>query len=54
MERRAFGLVVLALIGRYISTIPLFLGYFWMLWDPNKQTWHDKIANCLVVPAQRR
>jgi uncharacterized RDD family membrane protein YckC len=37
-------------IGRYISAIPILLGYFWMLWDPNKQTWHDKIANSVVVP----
>jgi uncharacterized RDD family membrane protein YckC len=38
-------------IGRIVSTIPIFLGYFWMLWDGNKQTWHDKIANSVVVPA---
>jgi uncharacterized RDD family membrane protein YckC len=41
-------------IGRIISAIPIFLGYFWMLWDPNKQTWHDKIANSVVVPAAGR
>jgi uncharacterized RDD family membrane protein YckC len=27
-----------------------FLGYFWMLWDPEKQTWHDKVAGTFVVP----
>jgi uncharacterized RDD family membrane protein YckC len=37
-------------IGRILSTIPIFLGYFWMIWDPQKQTWHDKIANSVVVP----
>ena len=37
-------------IGRILSTIPFLLGYFWMLWDPQKQTWHDKIANSVVVP----
>lgn len=25
------------------------LGYFWMLWDDKKQTWHDKIAKSVVV-----
>src|SRR5882757_10863329 len=34
-------------IGRYfariLSTIPCLLGYFWMLWDSEKQTWHDKL-----------
>ena len=25
------------------------LGYLWMLWDTNKQTWHDKIVSSVVV-----
>ena len=25
------------------------LGWFWMLWDPDRQTWHDKIAGTIVV-----
>jgi uncharacterized RDD family membrane protein YckC len=37
-------------LGRYISAIVILLGYFWMLWDPQKQTWHDKMANSVVVP----
>ncbi len=37
-------------IGRIVSAIPFFLGYFWMLWDKEKQTWHDKFANTVVVP----
>jgi uncharacterized RDD family membrane protein YckC len=40
-------------IGRYfarwLSSIPLGLGYFWMLWDDKNQTWHDKLARTLVV-----
>ena len=42
-------------IGRYfariLSAIPCYLGYFWMLWDPEKQTWHDKIVSSVVVKA---
>lgn len=42
-------------LGRYfaqiLSAIPLGLGYFWMLWDSKKQTWHDKLAGTLVVYA---
>ena len=41
-------------IGRYfarwLSTIPCFLGYFWMLWDKEKQCWHDKLVGSVVVP----
>jgi uncharacterized RDD family membrane protein YckC len=33
-----------------VSQIPCYLGYFWMLWDPEKQTWHDKVAGTYVVP----
>ncbi len=40
-------------IGRYFATIlsglACYLGYFWMLWDPQKQTWHDKLVNSVVV-----
>ena len=45
-----FGRAFLRYIGRIVSAIPLFLGYFWMLWDKEKQTWHDKFANSVVVP----
>jgi uncharacterized RDD family membrane protein YckC len=38
-------------ISRILSTIPILLGYFWMLWDGEKQTWHDKLAGSVVVPA---
>jgi uncharacterized RDD family membrane protein YckC len=26
-----------------------YLGYLWMLWDGDKQTWHDKVAGTLVI-----
>jgi uncharacterized RDD family membrane protein YckC len=34
-----------------LSALPCFLGYFWMLWDPRKRTWHDIVADSLVVRA---
>jgi uncharacterized RDD family membrane protein YckC len=37
-------------ISHIISAIVLLLGYFWMLWDPEKQCWHDKFAGDVVVP----
>lgn len=36
--------------ARWLSTLPLLLGYFWMLWDSEKQTWHDKLTTAVVVP----
>ncbi len=32
-----------------VSGIVLLLGYLWMLWDPRKQTWHDKAAQSLPI-----
>jgi len=37
-------------IGKIVSSIACLIGYLWMLWDPEKQTWHDKFANSVVVP----
>jgi hypothetical protein len=34
-----------------LSALLCFLGFFWMLWDRRKQTWHDMVANSLVVRA---
>ena len=36
--------------GRWVSAIACLLGYFWMLWDKEMQTWHDKFATDVVVP----
>ena len=43
--RRGF---VRALV-RLVSEFVLYLGYLWMLWDPKRQTWHDKAVNSIVV-----
>jgi uncharacterized RDD family membrane protein YckC len=45
-----FSRGVLRYFARWLSAIVFFLGYFWMLWDSEKQTWHDKIAGAVVVP----
>jgi uncharacterized RDD family membrane protein YckC len=45
-----YGRGLLRYIARFLSAIVFFLGYFWMLWDPEKQTWQDKIAGTVVVP----
>ena len=35
--------------GKILSTIAIFLGFLWVIWDERKQGWHDKIANTHVV-----
>jgi uncharacterized RDD family membrane protein YckC len=44
LVRGLSGLFSFAVIG---------LGFFWMLKDPEKQTWHDKIAGTYVVKVPR-
>lgn len=39
-------------IGTIISAIPLLLGYFWVLWDPKNEAWHDKIAGTKVIKVE--
>ncbi|MCL4367306.1 RDD family protein [Patescibacteria group bacterium] len=36
-------------IGKFLSAMILGLGYFWAMWDKNRQAWHDKIADTYVV-----
>ncbi len=40
-------------IGRgfmgYVSGFLCYLGYLWMLWDDNNQTWHDKVVDSIVI-----
>lgn len=41
--------VLREVIGKLVSVITLLIGFLWMLWDPNSQTLHDKIAKTYVV-----
>ena len=37
------------IIGKIVSTIFIFLGYIWILFDGKRQGWHDKISSTYVV-----
>jgi uncharacterized RDD family membrane protein YckC len=45
-----YGRAFIRWLGRIVSGIPCYLGYLWMIWDQEKQTWHDKLATTVVVP----
>jgi uncharacterized RDD family membrane protein YckC len=45
-----YGKAFLRYIGRIASGAICYLGYLWVIWDKEKQGWHDKIANTVVVP----
>ena len=48
-QRPTLSQALLRFIGYWLSAIPLFLGFLWILWDRNKQGWHDKLAKTVVV-----
>lgn len=43
------GAFLKEVIGRMANGLVFNLGYLWMLWDANKQTWADKIAGTIVI-----
>jgi uncharacterized RDD family membrane protein YckC len=43
---QAFGR---GMFANYISASVCWLGYLWMLWDPRRQCWHDKVVDSLVI-----
>lgn len=40
-------------LAAWLSTVALFLGFLWILWDPERQSWHDRIAGTVVVKLPR-
>lgn len=38
-----------SLFAMFLSSALFYLGYLWMLWDREKQTWHDKVVGAIVV-----
>jgi uncharacterized RDD family membrane protein YckC len=43
------GKAILRIIGYAISGIVFYLGFLWIIFDGNKQGWHDKIAGTYVI-----
>lgn len=48
-EKLNYPSAIVRYIGYLVSSLPLALGYIWMLWDKKKQTWHDKLAGTIVI-----
>ena len=36
-------------IGYFVSSLFLYLGFFWVILDKNNQAWHDKIVKTFVI-----
>ncbi|QUH22219.1 RDD family protein [Alkaliphilus sp. B6464] len=42
-------MLIREIIGKYISGFFLSLGFIWILFDDEKQGWHDKIVSTVVI-----
>jgi uncharacterized RDD family membrane protein YckC len=40
-------------VASLLSALIFALGYFWAWWDPQRQTWHDRIAGTRVVKSTK-
>ena len=40
-------------VGRFVCGLTLGLGYLWVIWDPKKQGFHDKIGKSIVVKVKK-
>jgi len=43
-RRIAWGWLVVGVLG---------LGFLWIVWDPERQAWHDRVAGTYVVKVPR-
>jgi uncharacterized RDD family membrane protein YckC len=41
-------------LGAVVSLLPLGLGFIWVAWDAETQSWHDRIAGTTVVKPDRQ
>lgn len=48
-EDIGIGRALTRLVVSIASGLVLYVGYLWVIWDPRKQTWHDKAAGSVVV-----
>jgi uncharacterized RDD family membrane protein YckC len=48
-----WGTALVRSLGCFLSLAPAGLGFFWVLFDGERQSWHDKIAGTVVVRVRR-
>ena len=49
-----YGTALVRALSSLLSLLPFGLGFLWILFDSQRQTWHDKISGSVVVPATPR
>lgn len=44
-----YAVGIIRYFGTLLSTVGFGLGYLWVIWDPKKQAWHDKMVDTSVI-----
>jgi uncharacterized RDD family membrane protein YckC len=48
-SKLGLGRAIVRFIGYWISALVVFLGFIWIIFDPHRQGWHDKLAGTQVI-----
>ncbi|CAN5145380.1 hypothetical protein BH09BAC6_BH09BAC6_16110 [soil metagenome] len=48
-KRLSLPKALLRNVSRVVSTLPLWIGYFAVLWTDHRQAWHDQIAKTYII-----
>jgi uncharacterized RDD family membrane protein YckC len=48
-----FATALIRSLSSFFSAVVLGLGFFWVGWDPERQSWHDRIAGTTIVRVPR-
>lgn len=48
-----FGISLVRALASVLSLLAVGLGFLWVLWDSERQSWHDKIAGTTIVRTPR-
>lgn len=48
-QRPSGRCALVRMVGYVIATLPLYLGFLWILVDDRRQGWHDKLAHTFVI-----
>ena len=51
-EKLGIGRSIVRYLGYFISTLPLGLGFLWVVFNKRKRGWHDLIAGTVVIRKQ--
>lgn len=53
-RKLSLGRSFLRFFGYWVSAVPLFLGFIWIIFDHRRQGWHDKLADTQVIYTRRK